>query len=122
MFRLFRCRPPETVSQQAAQSSRTRFNPFERNEYVFKEQPRSRAALNYAYENLGLTEFSPIGPAVANRGRLDVFGPPPLIAMQGLWQQGVGGLVQGTVWGQPLVNTAEIQAYAQTNPAQGTWA
>lgn len=93
--------PPKTVEQQTAQSPNTRFNPFYKFTYERKRLP-SPGAQNYAYETLGLVEFSPIGPAEMNRLQWQIVAPPPMYAGLGFWMQGIGGVNQGTIYGYPL--------------------
>jgi hypothetical protein len=97
-----RKKPPQTVEQQSAQSCYTRFNPNWRFTYERKRLP-DPGAQNYAYENLGLVEFSPIGAAESNRGQFRSLQPPTAYAYLSAWLQGVGGLSQGTIYGQPLI-------------------
>lgn len=96
--------PPQNVAQQAAQSPRTRFSPLSAFTYEAKPQPDGIGAQRYAYENLGLTEFSPIGAATANRGAIRPLQPGTLFVMQSVYQQGIGGLVTGGIYGAPLID------------------
>lgn len=68
-----------------------------------KKQLPTPGAGNFAFESLGLPQQSPIGPAVCNRSFLMVVQPGQLY-MRGIVTpvSGVGGLVAGTVRGQPL--------------------
>lgn len=103
MFNLFRKKhPPLTVVEQAIASPCSRFNPEWKFTYERKRLP-GPGTQNYAYENLGLTEFSPIGAAVSNRDFIRPFQPPAMYVGQQLWWTGLGGIAQGTVYGQPLV-------------------
>lgn len=98
----FRKAPPQSVAEQVVQSPLSRFNPFRANVYERKTLP-GPGAQNYAYENLGLYEQSPIGPAVANRKAIKPLSiSAPLFAVFGTYTQGLGGVVQGTLYGQPL--------------------
>lgn len=97
--------PPRTVLQQALQSPTTRFNPSWAFTYVRKPGP-SPGAQNYAFENLGLAEFSPIGPGIANRSRLPPFGPRPLFGQLAVPVSGIGGLSAGQMILQPLLDPA----------------
>lgn len=94
--------PPQDLTEQVAQSG-SRFNPGWAFTYERKRLP-GPGTNNYAYENLGLVEFSPIGPAESNRMAIQPLQPAPLYVLgQSLLQTGVGGLSQGTIYGQPLV-------------------
>lgn len=93
--------PPQNVAQMAAQSPVTRFNPNWAFTYERKRLP-SPGAQNYAFENLGLVEFTPIGPAEHNRLQWQVTAGQPAYAGLAVWQQGLGGVVQGTIYGYPL--------------------
>ena len=95
--------PPQTVVQEALASPGTRFNPSWQFTYEAKRLP-GPGTNNYAYENLGLVEFSPIGDAVSNRMFLRPTQPPADNVGQALWLQGLGGLAQGTIYGQPLIS------------------
>lgn len=94
--------PPQNVREQELASPLSRFTPFRANVYEAKHLP-TPGTQNYAYENLGLVEFSPIGPAVANRGFIRPFQPPSLFAMQGYWPAGIPG-VAGGLYSSPLIN------------------
>jgi len=95
-------KPPQNTTQQAIASPISRFNPFAL-AYERKEPP-SPGAQNYAYEALGLVEFTPIGAGVSNRRQLHVFQPSPLYVLQAVPLQGLGGLQQGQWFSYPLDN------------------
>lgn len=100
-------KPPQTVLQQQVQSPVTRFNAEWKFTYEKKRLP-GPGTQNYAYENLGLVEFSPIGAGVANRGQLNIVQPQPQYASLTVWLQGVGGLSMGTIYGTPLIDPSQI--------------
>lgn len=106
--------PPQTVTQQAVQSPGSRFNANWKFTYERKQLP-SPGAQNYAYENLGLAEFSPIGPAVANRMFMRPMQPQAMWAGFTILQAGIGGLVQGTIYGTPLVSNGGPGPNADNN-------
>ena len=109
MFGWFRKKaPPQTVEQQAVQSPVTRFQPNWHFTYEAKRLP-GPGTQNYAYENLGLPEFTPIGATVANRMQLRSIAGPPAYAHFATYQAGVGGLVQGTIYGYPLITAGSTE-------------
>lgn len=94
---------PQTVAdQQMITPGAERFNPYWQFTYVKTRQPDPGNSA-YAYETLGLSEFTPIGAGVANRAQLKVVQPPPGYAIFTASQAGLGGLVMGTIYGQPLI-------------------
>ena len=96
--------PPQNVRDMVAQSPLSRFNPFRAHVYEAKKLP-TPGVQNYAYENLGLTEFSIIGPAVVNRMSIKPCAPDmTFFAVFGTYMQGLGGLATGGIYGQPLVD------------------
>jgi hypothetical protein len=101
-----RKQPPQNVLEQAAASPSSRFNPTWAFTYERKRMP-SPGTQNYAYENLGLAEFSPIGPAVVNRQQFRPLQPPAQYILQTYWYQGIGGIAQGTFYGTPLITAGE---------------
>lgn len=58
---------------------------------------------SWAYQALGLVEFSPIGSGDHNREQLYPLQPPTAFAGRALSTQGLGGLVSGQVITQPLI-------------------
>jgi len=76
--------------------------------HVYASQPFPGAPA-YAYEALGLSEFSPIGAGTVNRGDLRHF-TATTFAAPGLVTSGLGGLVQGQYVSAPLVVTTATQA------------
>lgn len=80
-----------------------RWNVYDGVTYERKNLP-SPGTQNYAYENLGLVEFSPIGPAIANRKQFMAFQPKTPFYLQAVPYQGVGGLTMGQMILQPLIN------------------
>jgi len=106
--------PPQTVDQQATLSPNSRFNANWKFTYERKQMP-SPGAQNYAYENLGLVEFTPIGPSVANRQNIRPMQPQAMWAGFTIWQQGLGGLTQGTIYGTPLVSNGGPGPNADNN-------
>jgi hypothetical protein len=87
-----------------------RFGPFNGHSHVRQPQPDPGAPA-YAYEGLGLVEFSPIGPSVANRNYLfPLATTPPLFAGHAVPLQGLGGLVQGQFITQPLLYDPALQS------------
>lgn len=107
-----RKKPPQNVEEQIVQSPRTRFN-FDWAHVYEKKRLPGPGTNNYAFELLGLVEFSPIGPSEHNRLQWNVVQPQPLYTgAQSLWLQGFGGLSQGTVYSAPLVDpTTTDQQY-----------
>lgn len=97
--------PPKTETEQVIASPLSRFNPFRAHVYEAKRLP-SPGTQNYAYENLGLVEFSPIGPTESNRKHIRPMQPAVAYAGLGVYMQGIGGLVQGTIYGYPLIAPA----------------
>lgn len=95
--------PPQTVEQQAVQSPHGRFTPNWAFTYEAKRLP-GPGTNNYAYENLGLVEFTPIGPAERNRQQWQTVQPQVAYAGFDMWYQGLGGLSVGTIYGTPLVD------------------
>jgi len=72
--------------------------------WVKKDLP-DPGAQNYAFESLGLTEFTPIGAGVAQRQMFNVLQPPSLFVNgQMLLTSGVGGVAAGQVIFQPLID------------------
>jgi hypothetical protein len=95
---------PQTVAEQQV-ADRLRFDPNWCHAYAQRPRiPRSDVG-NYAYSSLGLVELSPIG-----WGELPRLGIPktlasngkPLVYYQSVPVQGVGGLIQGQLFMQPL--------------------
>ena len=68
-----------------------------------KEQP-TPGALAYAFESLGLVEFTPIGAGVAQRVQLRPLAAQSYLPAQLLPLQGLGGIVAGQVITQPLID------------------
>lgn len=90
------------ASQAPIQGQGTRFNA----NYQFTWQAQrlpDPGVQNYAYTNLGLAEFSPIGDAVANRKHFRPFSTP-LFAGQAIPTTGIGGLSAGQIIFQPLID------------------
>lgn len=79
-----------------------RFNPMVGHSHFYRPQPFPGAPA-YAFETLGLAEFSPIGAAVVNRRQFNVLPPPTSFAALGVPTQGLGGLSMGQVIFGPLV-------------------
>lgn len=62
---------------------------------------------NFAFESLGLVEFTPIGGAVLQRYTFNVTQPPQLyVGGQAVLTSGFGGLMAGQIIYQPLANSA----------------
>lgn len=83
----------------------SRFNPLWALEFKNTRQP-SPGAQSFAYTNLGLVEFTPIGGGTSNRafGSLKPLQPPTLFADLAVKVQGLGGLATGQFIMQPLVD------------------
>ena len=79
-----------------------RFNPMVGHAHVFRQQPNPGAPA-FAYDVLGLEEYTPIGAGVHNRGQLRIEQPPVIFANLALTPQGLGGLVMGQVISAPLI-------------------
>jgi hypothetical protein len=95
--------PFERGSLISPASRGPRFGPFIGHSHVRQPQP-DPGAQSYAYEGLGLVEFSPIGASVANRNYLfPLATAAPLFAGQAVPVQGLGGLVRGQWINQPLL-------------------
>jgi hypothetical protein len=87
-----------------------RFGPFIGHSHVRQNQPDPGAPA-YAYEGLGLVEFSPIGPSVINRNYLfPLATAQPLFAGLAVPLAGLGGLVQGQMISQPLLYDPGLQS------------
>lgn len=100
----------EHSSLVSPQTRGPRFGPFIGHSHVRQPQPDPGAPA-YAYEGLGLVEFSPIGPSVANRWYLfPVARTDWLFAGQGVPVQGLGGLSTGQFIGQPLLYDPALQS------------
>lgn len=95
---------PQNVQQIALQSPNTRFKGANWAFTYERKRLPGPGAQNYAYELLGLVEFSPIGPAERNRLQWQVVQPSPQYAGFDLYLQGVGGLSQGTMYSAPLID------------------
>lgn len=95
--------PPQNVDEQVVQSTHSRFNPLWQFAYEWKRLP-SPGAQNYAWENLGLVEFSPIGTGTSNRMAIRPLQPQQDYAHFATYLQGLGGVAQGTIYGQPLIS------------------
>lgn len=79
-----------------------RFGAFAGHTHYYRPQPNPGAPA-FAYEALGLIEFSPIGPSTINRQWLSHYQPGTLFANLGLTTQGLGGLAQGQYVTAPLI-------------------
>lgn len=108
--------PASPVFDRAIQPG-PRWSPFVGHMHVYQPQPFPGASA-FAFEALGLVEFSPIGPATMNRGHLDPLAPPPLFAGHGLPVQGLGGLVTGQIISQPLVNATTEEEQPLGEPGE----
>jgi hypothetical protein len=105
-------RPPPPPAFEAGLASLPpgpRFGAFVGHSHLFRPQPFPGAPA-FAYEGLGLVEFSPIGPSVSNRCQLRVLQPPTSFASLGLKTQGLGGLSQGQFVTVPLAVAPEWAA------------
>ena len=71
--------------------------------YVEKRLP-GPGARNYAFESLGLVEFSPIGPSTVNRQQFRTCTPVTLTVAQTALTNNLGGVVAGQFSMQPLYN------------------
>jgi hypothetical protein len=103
---------PQNVAQLAAQSPQTRFNPYWQFTYERKALP-TPGIYNYAYENLGLVEFSPVGTGVRNHRTILALQPQALFAANAVYQTGIGGLIQGQIFGQPLIDPSSLPVEEQ---------
>ena len=80
-----------------------RFNAF--NAHMFRETAGPEPGTgNYAYTNLGLAEVTFIGAGTRNREQLRALQPPPLYQLQAVSSAGLGGLQQGQMILQPLLD------------------
>lgn len=105
-------RPNPVPPQERASLVRPgpRLTAFSGHTHVFQPQPFPGAPA-FAYEALGLVEFSPIGPSVANRSYLFPLSTVrPLFGGHGMMVQGLGGLVHGQVITQPLLYDPGLQS------------
>lgn len=99
-------KPKVVLGQQMQLPTPTaRFNPEWRNTYLAKVQPDAGGARVFAYQNLGLVEFAPIGPADHNRKQFLPLQPRQVYAPQTGLTSGIGGLQAGQIIGQPLINS-----------------
>ena len=74
------------------------------NHWVRKRLP-TPGAQNYAYESLGLAEFSYAGRATANKHSYRVVQTPQLyVDGQSLLTSGLGGVAAGQIISQPLID------------------
>ena len=80
-----------------------RWTPFAGHVYEAKRLP-DPGVQNYAYENLGLVEFTFIGPAIHNRRVINPLQPTPLYSMKAVGIAGLGGLQNGQIIFQPLID------------------
>lgn len=96
---------PQNVQQQAVLAPNTRFNPSWKLTYEWTRQP-DPGAMRYAYMNLGLVEYSPIGPGVSNRKQFISVQPRQGYAHFTAKLAGIGGLAQGTFYSAPLIATS----------------
>lgn len=85
-----------------------RFSAWCGHSHVYAAQPYPGAPA-FAYEALGLSEYSPIGAGTANRDQLRHFEGTAFAGPSSL-TQGLGGLVQGQYASAPLVVTTPAQA------------
>lgn len=96
--------PRTVVEQQLADAAR--YNPDWH--FAYSQRPRipQTNTGNYAYVTLGLAEFSPVGPGVVKRQSIKALASngKPLVYFQAVPMQGLGGLVQGQIFGTPLIN------------------
>lgn len=70
-----------------------------------KKRLPTPGAQNYAFESLGLVEFTPIGAGLGNRMQLAVLQPPQVyIQSQAVPTTGFGGPVAGQMALQPLID------------------
>jgi hypothetical protein len=102
--------PWERGSLISPASRGPRFGPFIGHSHVRQAQPDPGAPA-YAYEGLGLVEYSPIGPSVANRSYLFPLATSPLLfAGHAVPLHGLGGLVRGQFINQPLLYDPALQS------------
>lgn len=70
-----------------------------------KKRLPTPGAQNYAFETLGLTEFTPIGAGVRNRNAFRVLQKPQLyVNGQAYLTSGLGGIAAGQMIFQPLLD------------------
>jgi hypothetical protein len=84
-----------------------RFSCWLGNTHLYRPQPNPGAPA-FAFEALGLVEFSPIGPSTINRVQLAHTQPGTLFSSLGLRTAGLGGLVQGQYVLAPLTVPNEL--------------
>lgn len=115
MVRLMGPHPPPAVDAPGLTPG-ARFSGWIGHWHVYRPQPNPGADA-FAYDALGLTEFSPIGPADINRGGIYPFeAHSTLFAGLALPTSGLGGLVSGQFIGQPLLVPDELSAPAGQDP------
>jgi hypothetical protein len=103
---------PATLAAQLTSSNTTRYRQFTGHSFIQARLPDPGAPA-WTFDALGLVEFSPIGPGILNQGEILALEGAPLFPTQGVFVQGLGGIVQGELVLQPLVQapnkTADLQ-------------
>lgn len=100
--------PPKAGPLDAGITPGPRWSCWLGHTHVFRPQPNPGAPA-FAYEALGLAEFSPIGPSTINRDQLSHHQPGTSFASLGLRTTGLGGLAQGQYITAPLIVPAQLQ-------------
>jgi hypothetical protein len=100
--------PALESQQRAALTPGPRWSCWVGHTHLWRPQPNPGADA-FAFQALGLVEFSPIGAATINRDQLDHYQPGTLFADLGLVTSGLGGLAQGQYITAPLIVAGELQ-------------
>lgn len=97
---------PRTVLEQQISDSQ-RYNPNWHHAYAQRPRIPTSDTGNYAYASLGLAEFTPIGTGIWNRTPIKAVmsNGLPLVYFKSIpGPTGLGGLVSGQLFGQPLID------------------
>lgn len=89
---------PAGAHEEGHRANRDRFADVTKSSFLHWVRKRlpTPGAQNYAFESLGLTEFTPIGAAVGIRRELMKMQPPQqYLSANGVLTNGLGGLVAG---------------------------
>lgn len=102
---------PASEPDSGHRANRARFADIFKNGYQWtKKQLPTPGTGNYAFDTLGLVEFTPIGTGIWDRRELPGLQPPQLyIGAQMVVTNGFGGLAAGQIINQPL-----LDPYSQT--------
>lgn len=97
---------PAGYHNEGARANGRRVNDISDSEYQWKRKRLpTPGAMNYAFESLGLVEFTPIGDGIGNRHQYQITQPPQ-VYINGIatWTDGLGGIIAGQAIMQPLID------------------